>query len=64
MRGQESKYETDSFMRVATDVMFTQISAKEGIQKFGEKAVTAGKRVYTNRQEAHGREASNHPYLL
>ena len=28
-------------MKVATDFMFTQMSAKTGIKKFGEKAVSA-----------------------
>ena len=41
MREQESKYETDSFMKLETDVMFTQMSAKSGINKFVEKAVVA-----------------------
>ena len=31
MMEQESKYEIDSFMKVATEVMFTQMSAKAGI---------------------------------
>ena len=41
MREQESKYETDSFMKVATNVMFTYMSEKAGIKKFGEKAMAA-----------------------
>ena len=46
MREKESKYETDSFMKVATDVIFTQISEKAGIKKFGEKAVVATVKEY------------------
>ena len=41
MREQDSKYEIYSFMKVATNAMFTQISAKAGINKFGCKAVEA-----------------------
>ena len=41
MREQESKDDRDSLMKVATDVMFTKMSAKSGINKFGEKAVVA-----------------------
>ena len=41
MRGQESKYEKDSFMKVATNVVFTQIYAMAGIEKFGDKSVSA-----------------------
>ena len=33
-------------MKVATDVMFTQISAKAGIKKFREKAVAAMVKEY------------------
>ena len=46
MREQESKYETDSFMKVATNVMFTQMSEKAGIKKFGEKAMAAMVKQY------------------
>ena len=35
MREQESIDETYSIMKVATDVMFTKISEKAGITKFG-----------------------------
>ena len=31
MREKEPKYETDSFMKVAIDFMFTQMSAKDRI---------------------------------
>ena len=31
MSQQESKYDTDSFMKVATEIMFIQISAKSVI---------------------------------
>ena len=41
MRYQESKDETESLMKFATTVMFTQISANAGVKKFGEKAVAA-----------------------
>ena len=41
MREQESKDEIESFMKIAKNVMFTRISAKAGIKKFGEKAVKA-----------------------
>ena len=41
MRDQETKYKTDSVMKVATNVMFTQMSAKSGIKTFGEKAISA-----------------------
>ena len=37
MRDQESKYETDSFMKVATNFMFAHMYAKYGIMKFGER---------------------------
>ena len=30
-----SKYETESFMKLATDVMFVQMSANADINKFG-----------------------------
>ena len=46
MREQESKDETDSFMKIATNIMFTQMSAKEGIKKFGEKVVAAMVKEY------------------
>ena len=39
MREQQSKYETAPYMKVATDIMFTKMSAKSGIKKFGEKTV-------------------------
>ena len=39
MREQESKYETDSFMKVSTDVRFMKIYERSGIKKFGEKVV-------------------------
>ena len=35
----ESKDERDSYMKVATDAMFTKMSAKAGINKFVEKEV-------------------------
>ena len=41
LREQESKDDTDSFIKVATDVVFKQIYAEEGINKFGEKEVAA-----------------------
>ena len=41
MREQDSKDEIDSFMKVATDVMFKKMSAKSGTKKLGEKAVAA-----------------------
>ena len=41
MREQESKDETDSLMKIAKTVMFTKMSAKIGIKKFGEKVVAA-----------------------
>ena len=41
MREQESKDETDSFMKIAKNIMFTQMSAKVGINKFEEKMVAA-----------------------
>ena len=34
MMEKESKYETDSFMKVETNVMFTQMSPKAGIKCF------------------------------
>ena len=40
MREQESKDEIESFMKIATNVMFTKISSKAGIKKFGDKSVT------------------------
>ena len=33
MREHDSKDETDSFMRIATDVIFMQMPAKSGIKK-------------------------------
>ena len=41
MREKESKYEADSLKKIATNIMFTQMSEKSGVEKFGEKAVTA-----------------------
>ena len=41
-----SKYETDSFIKLATDVMFVQMSANADINKFGEKAVAAMVKEY------------------
>ena len=41
MREHESEYKTYSFMKVETDIMFTQMSTKAGILKFGEKEVEA-----------------------
>ena len=35
MREQEPKYETKKIIKLATNYMFTQISAKAGIKKFG-----------------------------
>ena len=32
-------------MKIATYVMFTQMSAKSGIEKFGEKAVEAMEKI-------------------
>ena len=37
MKNQYPKDETDSLMKVATKVMFTQMSEKAGIENFGEK---------------------------
>ena len=41
MQEQDSKDDTDSYMKVATDIIFTQMSEKAGIKKSGEKAVVA-----------------------
>ena len=41
MRKQESKDETDLFIKVETNIMFTQMYAKAGIKKIGEKSVAA-----------------------
>ena len=41
MRNQASKDETEQFIKFATNVMFTQMYAKDGIKKFGEKVVAA-----------------------
>ena len=46
MREQESKDETDSFMKVATEVVFTQISEKVDIKKFLEKKVAVMVKEY------------------
>ena len=46
MREQGSKDETDSFMKLATDIMLTRISEKSGIKIFGEKAVAAMVKEY------------------
>ena len=46
MREQESKDETDSFMKIATNVMFTKMYAKAGIKKFVEKAVAVMVKYY------------------
>ena len=35
MRGEYSKYDTYSFMKVATNVMFMQMSENSGENKFG-----------------------------
>ena len=51
MREQKSKDDTDSLMKVATDVMFTQMSEKAGINKFGEKAVVAMVKEYIQIEE-------------
>ena len=37
MSEKSSKDETDYFMKVATNVMFTQISAKAGVEKLDKK---------------------------
>ena len=39
MRGGYSKDNTDSFIKVATKIMFMQMSANVGIKKFVDKAV-------------------------
>ena len=39
MKVKESKDDTYSLMKVATDFMFTQLSTKASIKKFGDKAV-------------------------
>ena len=41
MREQESRYKTDSLMKIKINFMFTQMTTKTGIKKFGEKAVAA-----------------------
>ena len=41
MREQCSKDETDSFIKVSANVMFTQMSAKAGINKYGDNAVAS-----------------------
>ena len=41
MTQQESKDDIDSFMKIATNFMFTQNSAKACINKFGDRAVAA-----------------------
>ena len=46
MMKQESKDETDSFMKIETDFMFSKMSAKAGIKKFGEKTVAAMAKKY------------------
>ena len=48
IKQQESKYDIDSLMKVATDVMSTKISANAGINKFGDKAVAAMVKEYGN----------------
>ena len=47
MRDQESKYETYSFMKMATNIMLTQMSAKARIKKIVEKAVSDTVKEYT-----------------
>ena len=46
MRDKESKDETVSFIKVATNAMLTQMFTKAGIKKFGEKAVAAMVKYY------------------
>ena len=46
MREQESQDETDSFMKLVTDVMFTKMSAKACIKIFREKVVAAMVKEY------------------
>ena len=46
MRGQESKYETDSLIKIGTNVMFIQMSAKSDINNFLDEAVSAMVKEY------------------
>ena len=46
MREQDSKYETESFMKLANNIMLTKMSTKAGIEKFGEKAVVSMVKYY------------------
>ena len=46
MRGEYSKYDTYSFMKVATNVMFMQMSENSGENKFGQKAVVVMVKEY------------------
>ena len=41
MIDQESKDDTYSFMKVATNVVLNQMYAKDGIKNFGEKEMVA-----------------------
>ena len=41
MSKQESKYDTDSLIKLSTNVMFTLMYSKAGINKFGDKAVAS-----------------------
>ena len=41
MREKASKDETYSFIKIATNIMFTQMSENTGIKKFGEKVVVS-----------------------
>ena len=61
MREQDSKYETDSFKKVATKFMLIKISAKAGIKSWRDFRGSHSKRVYKNIPGCHGREASRLP---
>ena len=46
MRDKNQKYQTESFMKLETEAMFTQMSSKAIIKKFGQKAVVAMVKEY------------------
>ena len=53
MREQESKNDTYAFMKVATNVIFTLIFSKSGINKFVEKSVVSMVKEYRHKDKGY-----------
>ena len=53
MREQESKNDTYAFMKVATNVIFTLIFSKSGINKFVEKSVVSIVKEYRHKDKGY-----------